>query len=360
MKNDKTVVCKAVKQNGLALQFASDKLKNDKTIVCKAVQQNGLALQFASVELKNDVTDDTVVFKAVQQNGLALQYAGKAFWKCKISWIQNHIKEDGTLFVFHNIKEEDGQRTRDSNTGTRKYITNFVNRHFNDVLLSDNLLFIYPFSFIKNVNDYFTDEQLKKMFKVSMSIYQLDEEFFAEEKRYLIRWYRESQKLIDSEFIEYAVKIDGMLLNQAYLYNSSLKKMENYIDILKNAAIQNINIIKEKKLTNDLDYDQLIEILQEPTKQNSKKVMEILSSFYLISSPWHYRLFLDNLINPAIKSNWESLEYIMKSIKWYVENEVYFVNKDERNLWDPVYMAVNENFSAIQYIKDKLLIININ
>jgi uncharacterized membrane protein YqjE len=342
LKNDKTVVCKAVQQNGLALQFASIELKNDKTVVFKAVQQNGLALQFASVELKND---NTVVCKAVQQNGLALQYAGENFWKTNVDWIKKQIIEDGTLFVFHNIKEE--------------YITAFYSSYFDQYQLTGkNKVDIKPL---------ITDEQLKKLFKVSMSIYQLKElKELKESKENLIKWYRRIGKFTDPEFIEYAVTIDAMLLNE-YFDNSyspgsewistKVTEMVNYIDILKNAAIQNINIIKEKKLTNDLDNDQLMQILQEPIKQNSKEVMEILSNYFLDNN---YHLLLDNLINPAIKSNWESLEYIMKTIKWYVGKSV-FILEDEVNLWDPVYMAVNENFSAIQYIKDyKLLIININ
>ena len=52
--NNKNVVLEAVKQNGLALQFASEKLQDDKNVVLEAVKQNGWALQFASEELRND------------------------------------------------------------------------------------------------------------------------------------------------------------------------------------------------------------------------------------------------------------------------------------------------------------------
>ena len=53
LKNDKKIVLEAVKQNGDALQYASEELKNDKEVVLEAVKRNRLALQYASKELKN-------------------------------------------------------------------------------------------------------------------------------------------------------------------------------------------------------------------------------------------------------------------------------------------------------------------
>ena len=61
-----------MRQNGLALQFASPRLQNDKQIVLAAVRQNGLALQFASASLQDD---KEVVLAAVRQNGFALNSA---------------------------------------------------------------------------------------------------------------------------------------------------------------------------------------------------------------------------------------------------------------------------------------------
>ena len=43
-----------VKQNGYALNYASDELKKDREIVLAAVKINGLALEYASDELKKD------------------------------------------------------------------------------------------------------------------------------------------------------------------------------------------------------------------------------------------------------------------------------------------------------------------
>ena len=53
LQNNKEAVLIAVRQNGLALQFASKRLKNDKEVVLQAVKQNGLALYYASDNLIN-------------------------------------------------------------------------------------------------------------------------------------------------------------------------------------------------------------------------------------------------------------------------------------------------------------------
>eukprot|EP00972_Heterocapsa_arctica_P010646 1562545-Heterocapsa_arctica.AAC.1 len=47
-------VLEAVKQDGLALRFASAELKGDREVVMEAVKQSGLALRFASQELMGD------------------------------------------------------------------------------------------------------------------------------------------------------------------------------------------------------------------------------------------------------------------------------------------------------------------
>lgn len=66
LQNDKDFVLIAVRQNGLALQFASEELRSDKEVVLEAVNENGFALQFASEELKEN---KDVVLVAVNENG---------------------------------------------------------------------------------------------------------------------------------------------------------------------------------------------------------------------------------------------------------------------------------------------------
>jgi trimethylamine:corrinoid methyltransferase-like protein len=52
--NDKQEVLEAVKQNGMALRFASEELRADKEIVLAAVKQSDKAFRYVSDELKAD------------------------------------------------------------------------------------------------------------------------------------------------------------------------------------------------------------------------------------------------------------------------------------------------------------------
>ena len=71
-EGNRAVVRAAVRENGLALQFAGELFQGDKYFVLDAVSQNGMALQYANDILKND---KECVLKAVSQNGMALQFA---------------------------------------------------------------------------------------------------------------------------------------------------------------------------------------------------------------------------------------------------------------------------------------------
>ena len=51
-KDTKHVVLEAVRQNGFALQFASEDLKADRLVVHLAHEQNRDSLKFASAELR--------------------------------------------------------------------------------------------------------------------------------------------------------------------------------------------------------------------------------------------------------------------------------------------------------------------
>jgi hypothetical protein len=53
----------AISNNGLALEFASEKLKNNFNIVSTAVNKNGESIQFASPELKENVDIAYAAFK---------------------------------------------------------------------------------------------------------------------------------------------------------------------------------------------------------------------------------------------------------------------------------------------------------
>jgi hypothetical protein len=70
-QDDNELVLIAVKKNGLALEFASERLRNDYDIVLCAVKKNGLALEFASDELKHN---EQIVHEAICSDGNALKF----------------------------------------------------------------------------------------------------------------------------------------------------------------------------------------------------------------------------------------------------------------------------------------------
>ena len=74
LRANKNIVMTAVKQNGMALEYALGKTLTDEKIVTTACQQNGLALTFIPKMANNQ----RVVIAAVKQNGFALELAAPA------------------------------------------------------------------------------------------------------------------------------------------------------------------------------------------------------------------------------------------------------------------------------------------
>ena len=72
LQDNKSIVFMAVKENGLALQYASSRLQNDEMIVGVAVKNNGMALQYASDTNKRNAE---IVKAALQSNPMAAAYA---------------------------------------------------------------------------------------------------------------------------------------------------------------------------------------------------------------------------------------------------------------------------------------------
>ena len=104
---DAGFVMAAVKNNGLALEYALGRLsKNDPEIVLAAVKQNGLALEYASYELKKK---KKCVLAAVKQNGLALKYADDTL-KNELYIVQSAVLNDSEAFQYasdHLQKDKD-------------------------------------------------------------------------------------------------------------------------------------------------------------------------------------------------------------------------------------------------------------
>ena len=103
---DKEFVLEAVRIDGNALQYASDKLKNDREVVLEAVKEKVFALQFASDELKND---KEFVLEALKSNPYALEYVSLDFFKNEeqlaqcIEAVNNHLKDR----VGQDVSQED-------------------------------------------------------------------------------------------------------------------------------------------------------------------------------------------------------------------------------------------------------------
>jgi len=72
LKADREIVLTAVRQNGMALEYAAKQLQEDVGIIRTAVEDSGLALKHAAAALQGN---REVVLAAVRQHGMALQYA---------------------------------------------------------------------------------------------------------------------------------------------------------------------------------------------------------------------------------------------------------------------------------------------
>ena len=366
LKSDQKLVCAAVTQNGLALQYTSDDLKKDKKIVLTAVKKDGLALQFSLVYQQ----DNEIVKNAVDQNGLALKFAGYSFISKKTNrdWIKNQIIQDGTMFVF---------LFNDYN-----WLSDFVKTHLWNEIATENIcstfnLISYNCTSIveiqKKIYNIFgkgdpikASENLTRMFEVSMEHFTNDDK----NRKYVINWYTIMGLFEKYEkLFRVAVTKDGMLLKE--LPVSKLLEMTNYTDIVKNAAIQNPEIVFDEYMYENFrtSFQEktrfetfLYDILKEPTEKNGKNIMMLFYNFrinkeyrtrlageFLKFDYKDYERVFNMLTDTAISSNWESLEVIIYYDK--------FISKT--TAWDQFYEAVKKNFAAIQYIKEKALIVDI-
>jgi hypothetical protein len=75
LKNDSEVVLAAIGQTCFAIEHASDTLKNDPEVVLAAVKKYGFLLKFASNDMRNN---PAVAIAAVSQDGWALEFAPDA------------------------------------------------------------------------------------------------------------------------------------------------------------------------------------------------------------------------------------------------------------------------------------------
>lgn len=95
MQADREVVLTAVRDSGMALQFASSPLRRDREVVMAAVQQEGGALQMAFRPVHED---RDVVLAAVANSGSALQFAASKFCKDREVVLAAVANDPGVLF----------------------------------------------------------------------------------------------------------------------------------------------------------------------------------------------------------------------------------------------------------------------
>jgi hypothetical protein len=118
LNDDKDLVLLAVKQDGYALQFASDRLREDKDVLDAALEQNLNAIQFAptltrdkkkmlSVAKLNytyldyaspELWDTEFIVDAIKQNAKSIQFVPPV-WRQK-EWMLYCVKRDGLLLKY--------------------------------------------------------------------------------------------------------------------------------------------------------------------------------------------------------------------------------------------------------------------
>tara|TARA_Y100001968_G_scaffold147573_1_gene134974 strand:- start:134 stop:1684 length:1551 start_codon:yes stop_codon:yes gene_type:complete len=129
LKADREIVLAVVQKDSFTLQYASDDLKADREIVIAAVQQNGYALEYASDDLK---ADREIVLAAVQQDGLALEYASDDL-KADREIVLAAVQQDGDAIDFADlkVKVESSEHLKDQlnneiNTDQKAFILKFT------------------------------------------------------------------------------------------------------------------------------------------------------------------------------------------------------------------------------------------
>ena len=73
LKNNQVFMMSVIQIDGIAIKYASERLRKDPAMALVAVSQNGLALEY----LKDFANDIDMVIKAIRQNPMAFQYASE-------------------------------------------------------------------------------------------------------------------------------------------------------------------------------------------------------------------------------------------------------------------------------------------
>ena len=93
-QDDFEIVLSAVEIDGMALEFASDRLRKDKEVVQSAVKSESLALQWAGAKWKKDY--ETILL-AVSKSGDAIQFLSKQ-WRNNIDIVRVAVRSSASSY----------------------------------------------------------------------------------------------------------------------------------------------------------------------------------------------------------------------------------------------------------------------
>jgi hypothetical protein len=105
-KKNRDLVLLALKNNGHALEALSDEFKDDEELVIIAIQSDGRTIEYASERLKNN---KEIVLNAVGNNGNAIQFVSlelKADKEVALTAIKNSTKDDILNYLDISIKHD--------------------------------------------------------------------------------------------------------------------------------------------------------------------------------------------------------------------------------------------------------------
>jgi histidinol phosphatase-like PHP family hydrolase len=101
LRNDREVVLEAVKTDNYAFEDASDALKADREVVLEVVRKHGHALQWASNELKND---PEVVLEAVKQDRIRFSRYGDYSEEAQLNLVSNYVDKFSNKLKFELLE----------------------------------------------------------------------------------------------------------------------------------------------------------------------------------------------------------------------------------------------------------------
>jgi hypothetical protein len=373
LKNDQEIVKIAVKQNGLALQFASESLKNDQEIVKIAVKQNGLALQFASESLKND---QEIVKIAVEQNGLALQFASESL-KSNLKIVKIAVEQNGLALQFasESLKNEllDQINNKDNLNSRDNYpiiITAIAKNELALEFIIKN--FVKQFTINRMENDIvFTAVKkngltLKFARKISKNYNIVVNE--AIEQNGLALEFASENLRNDSNIVKAAVKQNGLALKFASeklrtdskIVNDAVQQNGLALEFATENFRNDSNIVKAAVKQNGL----ALEFASEKLRTDSKIVNDAVQQNELA-----LKFASENLRNvsmtviPVVQKNGLALEFASEKIQNFspividgVQQNglaLKFASEEKRNNLDIVKAAVEQNGLALEFASEE-------